>query len=383
MVNRLLAIVLCACSFTTLAADPLGLSADAVAHPERYVEPADVDATAAIARLTDRDRASLQAIADRTTADLAAVLPTPASPGPQGTLFRIFLSQSMAQGELASAFALAHERADVVLVFRGPKPDQTMADFMRWIRSMLAAASDDAVARVEIDPPAFRRANVDAAPTMVRYSGDGNTARVVGLLNPNWLDEHAPGGTTADLGVRGRVSEVVEADLEELLRTRAQGLDWDGMKRAALDRYVRRIASASLPTVVEARERRLDPSFVVTDDVVDAEGTTIARTGQRINPLSLHAFRQLLVVIDASSADQIALAREIVVRERSKRRVTVLAAGLADADHLERVRAALDHPVYLLDAGVRTRFAIEAAPTTVEADGDAFVVRELVPRGGT
>ena len=41
------------------------------------------------------------------------------------------------------------------------------------------------------------------------------------------------------------------------------------------------------------------------------------------------------------------------------------------------------HPVDLLDAGVRTRFAIEAAPTTVEADGDAFVVRELVPRGGT
>lgn len=383
MVSRLLALILCACSVVAAAADPLGLSADAIAHPERYVEPTDVDTTATIARLNERDRAAVQAIAERTTANLQAALPQPAAHAPERRLFRIFLSQSMARGELASAFTLARDRADVVLVFRGPKPDQSMAEFMRWIRSMLKAGADDAVARVEIDPPAFRRAQITAAPTLVRYASDGTTARVAGLLNPAWLDEHATSGATEDLGVRGRVNEIVEVDLEDQLRARAQQLDWNAMKRAALDRYVRRIANTSLPTVVAPRERRLDPSFVVTDEVVSADGTTIARPGQRINPLALHAFRQLLVVIDAGSDQQVALARAIITRERSKRRVTVLAAGLEGADQLERVRNALDHPVYLLDATVRTRFAIEAAPTTVEADGDAFIVRELVPRGDT
>jgi conjugal transfer pilus assembly protein TraW len=184
--------------------------------------------------------------------------------------------------------------------------------------------------------------------------------------------------------VRGPVVAISEPDLIEELQRRLAALDLGALRDAAIGRFWQRAAFETLPVATQPRERAIDPTLTAGADLKLPDGTTLIQAGQRVNPLDHLPFTQRLIVFDAADPGQVETAQRLGATAGAARPL-YLASGFDRAqgwDGLRAVENRLDAPVYLLTPEVRTRFALERVPATVEAQGRVFLVREVPPERG-
>ena len=165
------------------------------------------------------------------------------------------------------------------------------------------------------------------------------------------------------------------------MHRRIRALDLDALRERAIESFWSRAHFEHLPAAERARERLIDPTIQAKADIRHPDGRVIVRAGETVNPLDRMPFSQRLVVFDATSPAQVAKARALGEAPGG------WPADLpGDAlrpgrgwDGFRAVEDALDAPVYLLTPDLRTRFALERVPATVEARDGRFVVREYPP----
>jgi conjugal transfer pilus assembly protein TraW len=184
-----------------------------------------------------------------------------------------------------------------------------------------------------------------------------------------------------DLGVRGPVAAIAEADLIEEIHRRIAALDLDALRAKAIVSYWRRARFEHLPAATEARERRIDPTIEARCDITLPDGRTLVRAGARVNPLDHLPFGLRLVVFDPTDGVQVRTAQALGETAGALRPLYLATRFDRDAgwEGFRAVEDTLDEPVYLLTPDVRERFALERVPATVEASDRSFLVREIPP----
>jgi conjugal transfer pilus assembly protein TraW len=189
----------------------------------------------------------------------------------------------------------------------------------------------------------------------------------------------------ADLGTWGDLYPIAEPDLVGTIKQRLGDMEKSGELAQKQDEFKQRVIENSLrPAPVRglaiAREnttRLYDPTFIVSQDISDQQGTVFAKKGQRVNPLDSVPFAQTLYFIDADDQRQLAWFK-------NQKSTTLSAKVILVNGDIAQATKALGTRIYFDQDGVLTKkFALTAVPARVTAapDGlhlqiDTFAVEE-------
>lgn len=292
----------------------------------------------------------------------------------------IFVSRAMPDAELKSILLEHADDPTVQLVVRGfpegVNTAQAIADLQRLVMATHSKAG------VIIDPPAFKRHNVTAVPVTVLEEDEVALLTVRGNSSAQYVADAYAAGQRADLGTVGPTIDISERDLVDVMQERAHRLDFDALKKAAKDRFWANQQYFELGRVVENRMREIDPTVIVSQDILDSTGKVITARGTRINPLDVRPFNQRLVVFDGRDEAQVRLARKEYDEHAPMTRVTLILSALDTTDgwaEFQKLQGYLGAPLYVLTPEVLNTFALEKTPSIVYAAGNKFVVQEIEP----
>jgi len=190
----------------------------------------------------------------------------------------------------------------------------------------------------------------------------------------------------ADLGTWGDLYPIAEPDLIGTIQQRLGDMEKSGELAQKQDEFKQRVIENSLrPAPVrglaiaqENTTRLYDPSFIVSQDISDHQGTVFAKKGQRVNPLHSVPFMQTLYFIDADDKRQLAWLK-------NQKSTTLSVKVILVNGDIAQATKALGTRIYFDQDGVLTKkFALTAVPARVIAapDGehlqiDTFAVEEL------
>ena len=288
----------------------------------------------------------------------------------------LFVSASMGDAGLKRAFGAASGDPDITIVFRGALTGETFTQVARRLAKLLEDI--DPKPNVAIHPKSFRDHRVASVPTMIE-SATGKVIR--GTVLAETFRERAEDASEIDLGMVGPVSDIVEPDLTLLIRERLAEIDIERRARDSVASYWQRAPFIDVPKAKKPRVRRLDPTVITENNLRDHEGRLLAPSGTRINPLAALPFTSRLLIFDGTDSAERQWAKEHIRRDRK----TILITTRIDRDvgwpAWKELHQTLGLPVYLLQARIAERFALEVTPTMIEADpdGGALLITEDVP----
>jgi len=288
----------------------------------------------------------------------------------------LFVSFSLGDAALKGIFEDASGRDDVLLVFRGPKPDQKLPALMADLKRLLEGI--DPVPNIVIDPTRFLRWSVTSVPDIIVEQEGKAHLHVRGVSSLSWLDEQLKVGKQGDLGALGDINEIAEIDLLEEIKRRMAAIDWKQKQQQAIARFWAQQKFEDLPTAQADRDRSVDLTITAPRDLSAPNGQLIIRAGQTVNPLDKMPFGLCLMVFDATVPAQVELIQRQSCQDK-KARVLYFATSLPRQDgweHLKTLETRLQAPVYLLTPDVRSRFHLQQVPAIVEQAGNQLVVRE-------
>lgn len=249
------------------------------------------------------------------------------------------------------------------LVFRGIHRGETLGDFVRKQKTIMASLLDsdlkDLTPEVTIDFQLFRDHSPDGLVPVVLYRGEAYE----GVANPCLPIE-------SDLRNLGGETQVAsEVDMRELIRERVDAIDWEKKRREMAGRYYeKRLNWVSLPAAKEPRERDLDMRVRVTSDMRTPDGQLLAKAGDVFDPLNAGGFTQTLLIADLRKAEQEQwlIDKTVALRDAGKP-VMVVLAGVPEKtpEYLSKVEQKLKLPVYFLQQNVADRFQLEFTPAEV------------------
>lgn len=316
-----------------------------------------------------------QAAKEVAKASAREVAPLPTGT-PSGALIEIYVSTSLDEVELRRILSEAAGRPDVVVVFRGVPNEASLGKGLMVIQRLVKGM--DPVPNVVIDPPRYAQRGVVAVPTMVMTENGSVKAQAVGISNIAEFSDRARQG--GNLGHLGPTREIAEPDMIEEMKKRVASLDFEAMKKRAMERFWSHLPTQDLPAARTYRKRTLDPTVVTTAVIRDANGEILIPAGARVNPLDALPFVHFrLVVFDARDPGQLKKASEIVASHADERVVLIASAFDLEqgADGYRRTQEHLRAPMYALTNDIRNRFAIEKVPTVITASNGNFVIEEL------
>jgi len=297
--------------------------------------------------------------------------------------YRMYVSQSMGVEGLKQAMLIGAAHKDLVICFRGMKPGQTlraMFDELSKIMRSIAPNEGDALPQMEVNPPVFSDAKVAEAPTLEKLDDDGHrVAWVRGIIDPAWLDGQVADQKRGDLGARGETYPVVEEDMLEKMQHAAKTFDYDAWAKKAQDQYWKSQPFVSLPTATTARERLIDPTVEVKDDILTPDGKYIAHKGDRFNPLETLGFHQTVVIFNGTDPNQVDFVKSFVA-EHAESKLTLVTTEVDREqgwDGFGLLQQKIGRAVYLMNDLLENTFQIEHVPSLVTARELAFVVTEV------
>jgi len=303
----------------------------------------------------------------------AGGLQTPPSNKP---LTLLFVSFSLGDTALKGIFEEAAGRDDVLLVFRGPKPNQKLPALMADLKRLLKGI--DPLPNIIIDPTRFQRWSVTSVPDIILEQDGKSRLHIHGVSSLSWLDDQLKAGKKGDLGTLGDVGEIAEIDLLEELKGRMAAIDWKQKQRQAIARFWEQQKFEDLPTALEDRDRSVDLTITAPRDLAAPNGQLIIRAGQTVNPLDRMPFGLCLMVFDATVPAQVELIQHQSCQDK-KAHVMYLATSLSRQDGWEKLKHlenTMQAPVYLLTPDVRSRFQLQHVPSFIEQSGNRLIVHE-------
>lgn len=345
--------------------------------------------------------------------------------------FVIFISESIGTERLRNLFRAYAGDGSVHFVLRGFRGNGTINE---GLKNILELARDiEPVPNIEINPQLFRTYRIDRVPAMLVESAENRETEedfllgqvtgdlysiyaetfgvsaaerikamstqknkkrfrsellVFGAVSRDWAERRIEEGAEFDQGTQGAVYEIIEPDLEEVMKQRALAVDWNAKKEAALKRYWTTALKhyVKLPGAARDEVRTVDPSFVAPQTLYDAAGVVIVKKGERLNPLDHVPFTQELIVFNATDASQLAVVDALAGEALQQNRPVKLITTEIDSERgWEQFNALVERwnaPLYLLTPELKERFALKAVPATVSASEDAgkLLVREFAVR---
>lgn len=301
--------------------------------------------------------------------------------------FLVFVSYSLDDASLNDILTSIAGREDTAAVFRGVPENMKIDEGMRKIQ--LLAMKIDPVPNIILNPELFTQHNVKVVPTVVMRSDDNPDKAAIsvkGLFDPAWLEKRFKAGETGDLGAKGPIEMIAERDLIEVMKERVALVDWEAKKTDALERFWGNQTFIQLPVARKDNVRRIDPTVIVTKDIVTSTGEFVAKAGDRVNPLNTRPLTQAYIVFDPLDKKQV----ERVKAVSAELKPTVAAVNYLVTqfdkengwDSYTAISDALDAPIYLLTSDVKKRFQIEKVPTVITADKTHFIVTEKAIKSG-
>lgn len=112
-----------------------------------------------------------------------------------------------------------------------------------------------------------------------------------------------------DFGTQGHVFTILEEDFLEVINTRLQKIDWDKFNKNTQNKtkeYIERpTAVAGITRVKESKEFFYDPTYVLTQDIIDHNNQLMHPAGTKVNPLEFAPLRESLLFIDGDDESQV------------------------------------------------------------------------------
>lgn len=397
MIRTALLALSCLTPLPALADQQLGIptnQADNISHEmsslARSISQNAQQTTATLINAGDMDwLQSLQSQADLSTNPLneqeqaeadAPREPTNPNPHPAGEGFKtlIFVSWSMGESAIKDVLERYDGQQTTAVVFRGVPDDQPFAQGVMAIQA-LSMSSKSTVA-VVIDPVAFRTHGIAAAPSIAIETPTGDTQiKAAGTVSAEQLADALKDGKEGDIGTLGPTHEIDEPDMIEVAKQRIEQLDFDAIKEKAISRFWQNNAGNHLPTAQHDIVRRVDPTVIITQDILDAYGNVVTPRGE-INPLDIMPFDQKLIVIDPTQQWQVDLAVMEMGDTASDIRVTIMASEIPPDrgwEVFEATQNTIGAALYMMPAAMGSRFQIQAVPSIVTADQTHFIVEEV------
>lgn len=174
-----------------------------------------------------------------------------------------------------------------------------------------------------------------------------------------------------DLGVHGRVYDIAEENLLNVLLKKAQGeIDsgkWakrvEGWQKQA-KKQVARPRGIALPRATKTTSHLYDPSIVVPKDITDANGQLIRAKGSQINPLNYISMTRTLVFIDGDDREQVDWMMSQTASQPDRYKVILTQGNVLDlAKSLKRRLFFDQRQVYT------EKLSIKSLPAVVYQDG--------------
>lgn len=183
-----------------------------------------------------------------------------------------------------------------------------------------------------------------------------------------------------DLGVIGKVYQIMERDLIEAMKDRLRQMEKTGELAKKQTEYKNRVISGiehprpipGIRTTEVASTHYYDPSVIVDRDIVTAEGRLMYPRGTKVNPLDYIGWNTYLLFVDGRDQKQLDSSKRIMATSDKPVKL-VLVAG----EPLNLMRK-WKKQVYYDQGGILTRrFAITRVPAIVRQEGKMLRVDEL------
>ena len=293
----------------------------------------------------------------------------------------MFISFSLGDAALKGIFHDVSGHDDVLLVLRGPKPQQKLPQLFAELKTILKGV--DPVPNIVIDPTRFQKYGVTSVPEIVVENQGKASLQVKGVTSLDWVKAQLDQNRQGDLGRFGEIYDIAEIDMLQEMKTRLTSIDWKQKKQQALARFWQKREFEVLPKATEDHEHIVDLTVAAPRDLSAPNGNLIVRAGQTVNPLDKMAFGLCLLVFDGTDPAQIERVKSLFCQDSKARRM-YLATQLSRQDGwdaLKTLETCLNAPVYLLTPDVRQRFQLQNVPALVEQSGNRVVVRERKVRG--
>jgi len=294
----------------------------------------------------------------------------------------LFVSTSLGDKMLVEMLKEA-SATNLTVVFRGLHPEvKNIGQMIKYLHQLIRKTKVNPPADVILDPSLFSEHQVASVPTLLLPNSDGTQfARVEGLYNLSWLQDKTDERGYIDFGIQGPISEIVERDLIEEMQSRAASLDFEKIKKDAMEGYWTHAQFEELVPATEYSQRRFAPIVEATADITAANGKVIVPAGTRINQLEQMPFNMELIVFDATSKQQVSWAKKRISQSSSLRTmlITTRFDRAASWKGVKKLEDTFDQPVFLLPPDVRNRFQLRYVPSTVSADNRTheFVIEEF------
>jgi conjugal transfer pilus assembly protein TraW len=181
-----------------------------------------------------------------------------------------------------------------------------------------------------------------------------------------------PIAAALDLGVIGPAYVIAEPDLlvelQAKLHEKARNGELQQLERAARARVVASIQTPpSVPGLTRSEHARtfyFDPSVIVSEPIVDAQGQVLVAAGTSTNPLDIVALSQRLLFFDGHDAAQVHQARALIERYGGKVKPILTAGSYLDLMRRWRFRVFYDQQGALVH-----KLGITEVPALVSQEG--------------
>ena len=195
-----------------------------------------------------------------------------------------------------------------------------------------------------------------------------------------WAGTLAPSAAFAvDLGVHGRLYEIEEDNLLDVLMARAQQevdsgrwaervKEWGEQAKA----QTARPAGIELPRADKTASHLFDPSIIVPEDIRDAAGNVLRPKGTRVNPLDYISMTRTLVFIDGDDAEQVEWMVSQTAQEPDRYKVILTRGNVLD------LAKQTDRRLFFDQRQVYTRkLSIQSLPAVVYQEGAYLRIDEV------
>lgn len=300
----------------------------------------------------------------------------------------IFVSRSLGKSALKEIFEEAAANPDVTVLFQGVPKGQTINKGIVDVQKL--AVTIDPEPSVGLNPLIFQRQNVDVVPTVMilspgKWSGmkcqQEVLIRAEGISSIEYLERKLNLGEKGDLGTLGPVRSISEPNLMDVIKSRIKGINWKKKEQYAVNHAWDNLKNYDLPPATQNRVYRIDPTVTAKEDIRGADGRLLVHKGQKVNPLDIRPFDEILVVFNPLRRNEVLFTKRMV-KQAQNEDIKIIPV-LSQIDKAEgwnmynRVQHEIHHRVFMLMPDLKQEFHITHTLSVVRASGRYFQLREV------